>query len=59
MSEKKLAIEEDANYLVRLGLAGPEGYGGCVADRCYFGLYSKNKEERALYLLSFVPERER
>ena len=54
--EKKLVIEDDANYLVRLGLAGPEGYGGCVADRCYFGIYGESKGERAMYLLNFVPK---
>lgn len=59
VSEKKLVIEDDASYLVRLGLAGPEGYGGCVPDRCYFGVYGKSKGERAMYLLNFVPKRER
>lgn len=59
VEEKKLAIEEDANYLVRLGLAGPEGYGGYGRDRCYFGVYAEEDEKRALYMLNFTPVRTR
>ncbi len=51
--EKKLPIEEDACYLIRLGIAGPEGYGEYVEDRCYFGVYSAG----VFYLLSFAPAR--
>jgi len=54
---KKLAIDNDANYLVRLGIAGPEGYGGFAGERCYFGVYSEQNGESALYLISFVPLR--
>jgi predicted phosphodiesterase len=54
--EKRLPLEENASYLVRLGMAGPEGYGEYVNDRCYFGVYSK-KNGRSIYLLSFVPDR--
>ncbi|BAI60145.1 conserved hypothetical protein [Methanocella paludicola SANAE] len=50
--ETKLALEEDACYLARLGMAGPEGYGEYVDDRRYFGVYS-TKGGRALYLLCF------
>ena len=57
VEEKKLVIDEDANYLVRLGLAGPEGYAGPGKERCHFGAYSVQNEERALYLLNFVPQR--
>jgi len=51
--EKKLLIEEDASYLIRLGIAGPEGYGEYIEDRCYFGAYSAG----AFYLLNFIPVR--
>jgi hypothetical protein len=57
LEEKKLAMEKGANYLVRLGLAGPEGYRGCGIDRCFFGVFTEKKGERALYLLNFTPER--
>ncbi len=50
--EKKLPLDEDAGYLARLGMAGPEGYGEYVEARRYFGVYS-TKGGRALYLLSF------
>jgi len=49
--EKKLPLEEDACYLARLGMAGPEGYGEYEDRRC-FGVYTR-KGGRALYLLSF------
>jgi len=51
--EKKLPIEGDACYLIRLGIAGPEGYGEYFEDRCYIGVYSA----RTFYMLSFVPAR--
>jgi len=49
VNEKKLPLEEDADYLVRLGIAGPEGYDG---GRRHSGVYS-TKGGRAIYLLSF------
>jgi predicted phosphodiesterase len=49
--EKRLPLEEDAGYLARLGMAGPEGYGEYVENRCYFGVYTR-KGGRALYLLN-------
>lgn len=52
---KKLSIEEDASYLIRLGIAGPEGYGEYIEDRCYFGAYSVN--DSAMHMLNFVPVR--
>jgi Calcineurin-like phosphoesterase len=54
--EKRLPLEEDAGYLIRLGIAGPEGYGGYLEDRCYVGVYTR-KGGRALYLLNFAPKR--
>ncbi len=51
--EKRLPVEGDACYLIRLGIAGPEGYGDYIEDRCYFGVYSAG----SFYLLSFVPVR--
>ena len=56
LEEKKLVIDRSACYLVRLGLAGPEGYGG-VGERCYFGVFSEQNGESALYLINFVPSR--
>ncbi|HTY89968.1 MAG TPA: metallophosphoesterase [Methanocella sp.] len=46
--EKRLPIEEDAAFLIRLGLAGPEGYDG---GRCRFGVYTR-KGGRAICLLN-------
>ncbi len=51
--EKKLPIEGDSCYLIRLGIAGPEGYGEYIEDRCHFGAYSAGN----FYLLSFIPAR--
>lgn len=57
IEERKLIIEEDSNYLVRLGLAGPEGYGGYGPGRCHFGVMYEDLGKRALCLLSFRPSR--
>jgi hypothetical protein len=54
--EKRLPVEKNSSYLVRLGLAGPEGYGEYGRDRCYFGVYSAGPEP-AMCLLSFTPDR--
>ncbi len=51
--ERKLPVEEDACYLIRLGIAGPEGYGEYIEDRCHIGVYSAN----AFYMLDFIPAR--
>ena len=51
--EKRLPLEGDSNYLIRLGIAGPEGYGEYVEGRSYFGAYSAG----VFYLLNFIPER--
>lgn len=51
---RTIALEDDANYLVRLGLAGPEGYYARYGwDRCYFGVYYRDDERRSISLLSF------
>ncbi len=40
VEEKRIALRDDTNYLVRLGLAGPAGYYERYGwDRCYFGVY--------------------
>ncbi|HEY3422222.1 MAG TPA: metallophosphoesterase [Methanocellaceae archaeon] len=52
VEEKRLLIEESACYLVRLGLAGPEGYAGQSGfGKCHFGVLSP--DPRSLCLLSF------
>ncbi|MGA9141822.1 MAG: metallophosphoesterase [Methanocella sp.] len=54
VEEKKIALDDDANYLVRLGLAGPAGYYRRYGwDRCYFGVYYKEDGKRFISLLSF------
>jgi len=53
IEERRLAIEEDACYLVRIGLAGPEGYSGMSGfAKCHFGVLST--DPKALYLLGFM-----
>ena len=55
IEEKKLPIENGACYLVRLGLAGPEGYSGVPGfGNCHFGVLSPNP--KTLFLLSFRRE---
>jgi hypothetical protein len=56
VNEKALPIDDGASYLVRLGIAGPEGYGSYLEDRCYFGVFTTGKG-RVIYLLNFTPER--
>ena len=54
IEEKRIALEPGANYLVRLGLAGPEGYFSAYGwDRCYFGAYCRSDDERFIALLNF------
>ena len=51
VEEKRLSIAEDACYLVRLGLAGPEGYAGLSGfGNCHFGVISH--DPKTLCLLS-------
>jgi hypothetical protein len=55
VEEKRIALEDGANYLVRLGIAGPSGYYHlCGWDRCYFGVYRRDAERRYISLLSFA-----
>ena len=52
VEEKRLLLEDSACYLVRLGLAGPEGYSGLPGFGNYhFGVLSR--DPRALCLLNF------
>lgn len=54
VTEKRLDIEEDSNYLIRIGIAGPEGYlSRGWADRSYFGVLEEKAGRRTVYLLSF------
>jgi hypothetical protein len=54
-SRRKIALEDDANYIVRLGLAGPAGYYRRYGwDRCYFGVYYKKDGKRFISMLSFA-----
>jgi hypothetical protein len=54
VEEKTIELEDGASYLVRLGIAGPEGYYRRYGwDRCYFGVYHKEAGTRSISLLSF------
>ncbi len=53
VKEKKLPISDDSNYLVRLGIAGPEGFLQYGWDTCYFGVLAEKDGARTFYLLSF------
>jgi hypothetical protein len=54
VEEKRIALRDDTNYLVRLGLAGPAGYYERYGwDRCYFGVYHQKDGARCISLLSF------
>lgn len=54
VEEKILQLKEGRNYLVRLGLAGPEGYYEHFGwDRCYFGVYYERDGQRYVSMLSF------
>lgn len=51
--EKRLPISDDSNYLVRLGIAGPEGFLQYGWDTCYFGVLAEKEGAKTFYLLSF------
>jgi predicted phosphodiesterase len=53
LEEKKLRIQDDCEYLVRLGLAGPAGYG---LSKSGFGVLSVQDGARTMYLLGFSPK---
>jgi predicted phosphodiesterase len=54
VTEKRLDIEGNSNYLVRVGIAGPEGYlSRSARDRSYFGVLQEKAGRRTLYLLNF------
>ncbi|OPY25735.1 MAG: Calcineurin-like phosphoesterase superfamily domain protein [Methanocella sp. PtaU1.Bin125] len=54
IEEKRVPLEDDAGYLVRLGIAGPAGYYRRYGrDRCYFGVYYKEEGRRFISMLSF------
>ncbi|CAJ37935.1 metallophosphoesterase [Methanocella arvoryzae] len=56
--EKQLEVEEDANYLVRLGIGGPEGYlPRGWTDRSYFGVLVEKAGRRTVYMMSFDRQR--
>jgi predicted phosphodiesterase len=56
VEEKQLPVREDESYLVRLGLAGPQGYYGLFGlSKCHFGVLSMEKD-KTLYLLNFRKE---
>jgi hypothetical protein len=50
LEEKKLRIQDDCEYLVRLGLAGPAGFG---LKKCGFGVLSVQDGVRTMCLLGF------
>ncbi len=51
--EKRLPISDDSNYLIRLGIAGPEGFLQYGWDTCYFGVLAEKDGAKTFYLLSF------
>jgi hypothetical protein len=54
VEEKKIVLQDDANYLIRLGIAGPAGYYERYGwDRCYFGVYYRENGQRCISMLSF------
>ncbi|BAI61006.1 conserved hypothetical protein [Methanocella paludicola SANAE] len=53
IKEKRLPINDDTNYLVRLGIAGPEGFLQYGWDTCYFGVLAEKDGAKTFYLLSF------
>jgi hypothetical protein len=55
--EKKLPVKSKTNYLVRVGMAGPEGYRSCGFEESSFAVLSRNGRQRFLYLLNDKPER--
>jgi Calcineurin-like phosphoesterase len=51
LEEKRLPLDRDADYLIRVGIAGPEGYG---SRRSHFGVLSVEDRTRTMYLLNFT-----
>lgn len=55
--EKRLPVKSKTNYLVRVGMAGPEGYRSYGFEERSFAVLSRNDRRRILYLLNDKPER--
>lgn len=51
--EKKLPMRSDTNYLVRVGMAGPEGYRRYGYNESRFAVLSKNDHRQIIYQLGY------
>jgi len=49
LEKREILIEPDCNYLVRVGLAGPEGYYGTGSTTPHFGIVSYNPKKVVLF----------
>jgi hypothetical protein len=56
--EKKLPIKPDTNYLVRVGMAGPEGYRRYGYNEISFAVLSTQGRRRIVYLMKYDPIRQ-
>ncbi len=49
VEKKEIQIESASNYLIRVGLAGPEGYHGIGAAKPHFGIVQYNPKKIILF----------
>ncbi len=49
VEKKEIQIESDSNYLIRIGLGGPEGYHGMVDTKPHFGIIQYNPKKIILF----------
>ena len=44
LEKKQILLEDKKNYLIRVGLGGPEGYYGTGMSRSHFGIVDNNSK---------------
>ena len=52
VEKKEFEIEDNCNYLIRLGLGGPEGYYGIGASKPHFGIIQYNPKKIVLFTVN-------
>ncbi|RDJ32015.1 MAG: hypothetical protein DWQ18_00250 [Crenarchaeota archaeon] len=52
LEQISIPIKQDSNYIIRLGLGGPEGYYGTGMAKPHFGIYSKESGNVSLFTIN-------
>lgn len=54
LEKKEIQIDDSKNYLIRLGLGGPEGYYGTGKAKSHFGIIQDNPRKVILYTIDDI-----